>query len=453
MPISFTTLQIFDQYLTTYRNKNNDNDVKKTKSTSKYNTHNFDELKNVYTSIQWKNRFAPLYLTEPTLKSVAFAVHLKESANSLASTLSSLSGDEYNTPFSLKTVYSDNENLASVEYLSEKATSETPDGFKLEIKSFATPQINTGSFLKSDQTALVEPSSYSFDILTNKLHYELQFVVNSGETHNEIQNKLARLINSSDIGVSARVIEKDELSALEVYSNSTGLPLHDEYHFKITDDNTSYKKGIVNYLGLNRDVKTATNATYLVNGQLLSSYSNSFIIHDAYSITLHPDSNENTVNIGFHPDSESLSHNIEAFVDGYNTFIKNILPFSNDEESNNNSKNTSTKNNSAISELNIKESLSTDIYKFMKSHENNLKSYGIEITDSSLLELEKSDILPEPDVIQSFGNHMMNKLKNIAMDPMAYVDRRICAYKNPATSYINPYMTSVYTGMLFNLYI
>ena len=95
MPVSFTTLQIYDQYLTTYRNKSNQEGyrTKNNKRSLRYAMHDPSELKNVYSSIQWKNRFAPLYLNEPSPRSIAFAVHLKESANNLKQTIGVLSDD------------------------------------------------------------------------------------------------------------------------------------------------------------------------------------------------------------------------------------------------------------------------------------------------------------------------------------------------------------------------
>ena len=264
MAVSFTTLQIYDQYLTTYRSRDYDSSNRKvTKRSSRYDTHDQSELQNLYSAIQWKNRFAPLYLNEPTPKSIAFAVHLKESAQNLKQTINSLSGDD-NDLFAMKTAYSDNENLATVEYIPEEADEEIPANFALEVESFASPQINTGSYLNAAQTTALKPDSYSFDILTNKLHYELQFNINEGETNKDLQSKLARLINSSDIGVSAKVIEEDGRSALELTSDAYGLPFQNARHFSVNDDKTSYRNGVVDYLGLNNNVKEASNAIYSV---------------------------------------------------------------------------------------------------------------------------------------------------------------------------------------------
>jgi flagellar hook-associated protein 2 len=433
MPISLTTLQIFDQYLTTYRTKDNSNvsDGNK-KKCARFATHDTSELEDVYTNIQWKNRFAPVYLTDPTPKSLAYAVHLKESAYSLRQTINSLSenGDDI---FSLKSAYSDNDTLASVEYMPEDAANNTLKDFDLSVEIFATPQINTGTYLEAGKTVGLKPDSYSFDLLTNKLHYEIQFNINEGETNLDLQSKLSRLINDANIGVSAKVVSNNGYSALEITSDAIGQPYQGEYHFNITDDKTSYTNGVVDYLGLNDSIKAATNATYSINGIKESSYSNSFDVEGAYHVTLHPD-NGTTKNahIGLAPDAESLSNNIEVFVDGYNSFLKGIVD---DDDNSDNAK-----------------LLSNDMKKFLEPHIRSLSQYGITINDNSTLTYKKTDDLTDSETIKTFGTNLVNKLFSITIDPMEYVDRSICAYQNPNAPYPNPYVTSIYSGMLYNAY-
>lgn len=451
MPVSFTTLQIYDQYLTTYRSRdNNDGYNKNNKRSLRHATHDTSELQSLYSSIQWKNRFAPLYLTEPSPQSIAYAVHLKESANGLRQTIDALSGDN-DDMFSMQSAYSDNEALASVEYESEDADDEIPSGFVLEVECFASPQVNTSKYLKSDQPVALAPDSYSFDIITSKLHYELQFNVNEGETHSELQSKLARLINSSDIGVSAKVVTSHGYSALQITSDAYGLPYQGERHFTISDDNTSYNKGIVDYLGLNKSIKEASNAIYSINGEEESSYSNSFQVHGAYHVTLHPENmradssasdnitaqsaaaqSDQTARatIGLYPDAESLSNNIEAFVKGYNHFLNGVL---NEETA------------EPFTKL-----LSNDLQKFLKLHSHNLEKYGISVNEDATLDYEKTADITDTNAIKGFGTHILRKLNAISLDPMEYIDRRICAYPNPNAAYPNPYVTSIYTGMLFN---
>ena len=392
MSVTMNTLQALDQYMATYGSQDmRDSDRKHNKRSSRFSMHDSSELQNLYSTIQWRNRFAPLYLTDPTPRSIAYAIHLKESANNLKQTIDSLSDDD--DLFSMKSAYSDNESLASVEYEPDDADGEVPTGFTL------------------------------------------------------------------DIGVSARVVETRGLSALEVTSDAYGLPVQGERHFTITDDNTTYRSGIVDYLGLNKTIREAANAIYSINGNEESSYSNSFSVHGAYHVTLHPENStadagisdkitaraaalagaKNTASanasarIGLYPDAESLSNNIETFVEGYNRFMNGVI---NDETE------------EALTKL-----LSKDLHKFLDLHSYSLEKYGIIVNADATLDYQKSDRITDAAAIKGFGSQILRKLSAISLDPMEYIDRRICAYSNPNTSYPNPYMTSIYTGMLYNNYM
>lgn len=54
----------------------------------------------------------------------------------------------------------------------------------------------------------------------------------------------------------------------------------------------------------------------------------------------------------------------------------------------------------------------------------------------------------------SLGSNITGQLKDIAMNPMKYIeDKVVVVYPNPQKeNFANPYMTSMYSGMLFNLY-
>jgi flagellar hook-associated protein 2 len=47
---------------------------------------------------------------------------------------------------------------------------------------------------------------------------------------------------------------------------------------------------------------------------------------------------------------------------------------------------------------------------------------------------------------------MLRKTRQIAINPMEYVNKTIVAYKNPGKNFADPYTTSAYSGFLFNNY-
>ena len=426
MPMSFASLQIYNHYLTTYENKR----------TSRSRIHDLDELRHIYSDIQLKNRFAPLYLTDPSPQAIAYAVQLKESAETLKQTITTFGSSDSQLLFSSQKAYCDAPELVDVEYNTTTNPSATPEQLHLEVTEFASPQIHESSFLTANQMVLMPPDDYSFDIKTNKLHYELQFSIYDDETHEQLQSKLARLINHSNIGIHAEIIRHENRTALQITSDAHGLPVQGKKHFEITDENTSHTNGVVHYLGLNKSIHHATNATYRINGNEHSSYANTFSAYGGYRLTLHPESTTLEANIGLYPDIESLSYNIEGFVDCYNQFIHGI---EHDE-------------NADASEH---KTLLCEMKKLLANHRVKIKKYGIEIQDDNTLCYLRDDSLSRmPDLtdLQNFGNQVLRKLNAISLDPMEYVTRSICAYSNPATCYVNPYVTSIYSGMLFNTY-
>ena len=54
--------------------------------------------------------------------------------------------------------------------------------------------------------------------------------------------------------------------------------------------------------------------------------------------------------------------------------------------------------------------------------------------------------------LSGFAESLLKKTTQVSINPMEYVDRTIVAYKNPGHNFINPYMTSAYSGMIFNSY-
>jgi flagellar hook-associated protein 2 len=68
--------------------------------------------------------------------------------------------------------------------------------------------------------------------------------------------------------------------------------------------------------------------------------------------------------------------------------------------------------------------------------------------------LKNEDRTEDLDTLKNFTKFALRKAKGIQLNPMDYVDKRIVAYKNPTTAhYANPYVTSAYSGMLFNSYM
>lgn len=425
--MSFASVQIYDNYLSLYTPK---------KST-RFDKHERKELTDIYGRILQLNRQSPFYMPDTTDDMKRFAVQLKESARDFSHSIASLGGIETENLFSRKSAYSNNESIATIEYKNTEHLQNSDSLFELRVKELATPQKNTSAPLPANEPVGLESESYSFDIDINHVQYELQFHIKENETNEQLQTKIAKLINRSDFGLDATVKTfGQDMTYLEILSHTTGLPHQRDYHFKISDNHTSYQKGIVNYLGLNKQITPATNATYEINGEEHTSYSNTFTLEDAYEITLHrtnasPD--DEPVIIGVAPDCESVNHNIQEFVNSYNSFMSITSDYEDTQ-------------NIAVSRLR------QEMHFMLLQHEGRIAQYGITANDDDTLSFEPQHTLSEPDALRKFGNHILEKMDSIILNPMEYVNKKICAYKNPGNTFIDPYTTSAYSGMLFNIY-
>ena len=92
---------------------------------------------------------------------------------------------------------------------------------------------------------------------------------------------------------------------------------------------------------------------------------------------------------------------------------------------------------------------------------SDLELAGLHINEDGSIEVNK-DQLKEAALdenseesfqgIRNFTNSLMRKASQISLNPMQYTDRTVVAYKNPGHNFTNPYVTSPYTGMMFNSY-
>ena len=108
------------------------------------------------------------------------------------------------------------------------------------------------------------------------------------------------------------------------------------------------------------------------------------------------------------------------------------------------------------------EKLIKEYTSLAKEYMNDLESIGLEIMDNGNIEIDQG-LLTEAtkdeatynetlEGINNFKNAILRKVNQALLDPMEYVDKVMLNYKNPGKNYANPYITSIYSGMMFNSY-
>jgi len=429
--------QVYNHYMTEYAPKTN----------SPLDTHKKSDLRNIYNSIIKMNKESPLYLLDKSDASKAYAVGLKESArsfrNSVMATRSSLDDEGV---LDQKIAYSSHPEIASARFIglpAEDSGASAPT-FHLEVAELAKNQVNLGNALVSEEKLSMAPGSYSFDVSIKDVSYEFQFELHDEDTNHDIQNRLQRLISNANIGLEASVVEDAEgNSSLKLESTATGIFAGRNLQFEITDDNTSKTKGIVEYLGLNRVSQSPSNALFEINGIERTASSNTFTVEKVYEVTLNGPSSEPGfgTEIGLKNDVDSLAENIHSLAESYNRFLD-------DASANPGSHSKSSQ-------------LVNEIGYITRHYAGRLEALGLNFSSDGHLSVDDEQLksaAAEKDSdesfasVKDFANSMLRKSNQISLNPMQYVNKTVVAYKNPGKNYPSPYITSAYSGMLFNNY-
>ena len=423
---------VYNNYLTTYSPR----------QLTKYDTHKKSELRSVYNSIIKLNKDAPWYLPTTNKDTQHYAVDLKENARELHNSIAQLGGLEQDGMFRKKSAYSTDNEVAEAAYIGSDASSADSPEFDLEVRTLATPQENLGYFLPDLATTLV-PDTYSFDIAINDMNYEFQFNINTGDTNRQIMERLTRLINNADIGITAEVAESDSRYALRLTSDTTGIPAGKPYHFRVSDDHTSKASGVVGNMGLNYISHPAGNASFLINGEERSSSSNHFTVGKLFDVQIKAVSPEDKpVHIGLKTDTESITDNINQLIGSYNSFIRSAASYLE----------TQSRSRQLVRE-----------FSSIASHYGtSLENMGMHLQDDGILSVNDEKLrqtatsagndLSAFSVLKDFSTSLLRKSDQVSLNPMDYVDKKIVAYKNPGHNFISPYTTSAYSGMMFNSY-
>lgn len=422
---------VYSYYLSQYGNKSN----------SKYDSHTRTQLKNTYSKVVKINSQTPVYKLDLSTAAQKYAIDLKEHARALENITEDLSDGADGTMTFKKSALSSNASAVNASYITDFGAASDDESFDINVKQLACSQLNTGNYLQP-RSKHIKPGEYSFDLSINDVIYEFQFKVDNSETTNNIQNKIARLINRSNIGLTAN-IKEDSLgnTAINIESESTGINGTTPVIFSIKSDDAN-NQPLIDTLGLDRVTQYPANAIFDVDGDERSSMSNSITINKAYDVKLSKVTEE-PVTISLKADADSIVESLNELVAGYN----NLISVTNDENNNH---------------FQGTEKLQNEIASIARSYKKQLADSGLSLNKDGTISADKEVIINADnkdalshiyESLNSFKNSIKEKAENIALNPMDYVNNKIIAYKNPLRSFPDPYNLSAYTGMMFNGYI
>ena len=422
------THQAYNHFASTYIAQDN----------AQVDKHKKSDLQNVYKSIAKINKESPLYLLSQDGNAQAEAVGIKEHARTLRAQIESLN-DADDSMLQQKSAYSSDPEAVSVTYIGGSSV-KTPS-FHIGVDALAQGQVNAGRDM-ADAPVGLNQASYSFGIRVNDQEFEFQYNIREGDTNRDVQNRLARLITKSGVGLSATVEErKDGRTALVISSSAEGK----SNGFSVSDDNASLMKGTVRYFGLDHVSQPPTDAHFRLNGNEHFSESNRFTVGNEYDLTLKSTTPPGQdVTIGLRDDSETLIDNVRSLVTGYNDFLDCA---------------------SEVHATGIKSTkLVTETRAIAERHlsNSNMEEMGIKINADGHISFDEGQLAKAAGVgsdpagirfLREFAGALVAKTKAISVDPMKYVERPVVNYKDPgSTQNPSPYVTSEYSGMMFNNY-
>lgn len=431
--ISTTYNNVYNYYMTGQVQK---------QQTNKYDVHKKSELRGIYHSIVKMSRESPVYIYDRSKSAMQYAINIKEEARSLKNILSALDSEgDAGSLLGQKIAVSSDENAVTVNYFGGRDIQDDDAELVVAVDQLATPQVNTGSYLAQNRLKLI-PNNYSFDIQTSGLSYGFQFRVSHQDTNRSIQDRLATLITKSNIGVQAQVVtdETTGFSALKLTSNATGND-DGKLWFRVTEEKDSPESGAVAYFGLDKISDMPGNAVFQLNGEQHTALSNTFTINQDFELTLHNTTKEGQpAVIGFKPDIDTVNDNIKEMTHKYNSMLRLSGSYASQQVRTN--------------------LLGKNISSVARQYGNSLESIGLQLDKDGLIEVDDQllnqalteDMNDTVDSLMDFKSALSSKTEEVMLNPMDYVDKKIVAYPNPGKMFANPYLTSIYSGMLFNSY-
>ena len=143
--------------------------------------------------------------------------------------------------------------------------------------------------------------------------------------------------------------------------------------------------------------------------------------------------------IGFKTNADAIADNVEKLVSSYNGIIETAHNYSSTQPESHK----------------LYYDMSNVAYRFY----NEFESMGLDIADDGIIHIDRdalTDAVTEEDspvyfsALNRFKDTLKEKASQASLNPMAYVDKIVIAYKNPGHNFIAPYVTSIYSGMMLD---
>lgn len=411
---------------------------------TRFDSHKKSELRDVYQSILRLSSEQPLYKISFDESAQAYTLGIKDSALSLSSIMKELNIDDGTSVFENRTLVSSAPETVDISLLNGSDVKDEQLPLSVEVSALSSSQENQGFFLP-EQDSPLPSGQYSFTIGVEKNLYSFQFNVSAGSTNIELQQKLSDFINKTSIGLRTQVIHDAEsgcarldLSAVALGSSASGTP-------SFTPQDTRHPRdsvcGIVTHFGLDQITHMPENTAFSINDKAFETRGHSYTTEYGLSLTFYDITSE-PVTIGKVTDQAPIADKIQSFIDGYNSFLALA-------------KENRSQNHRA-------RKLTHDLGITIRKYMTELNSLGIRTEKDGTLSMDRNTVYASAkdgslesffSSEQPFSSELLKKLSDISLNPMEYLDKTVVTYPNTtAKKTYNPYVTSIYSGLLFNNY-
>jgi len=315
---------------------------------------------------------------------------------------------------------------------------------RVEVASLSASQENHGHFVPATESPLLS-GQYNFTIGVEENLYSFQFNVSNGATNLELQKKLSDFINKTAIGIRTRVVHnnEDNTSRIDLLAVTSGLRQGETVSFRPIDvrypEGASH--GIITHFGLDQVSVPAHNTTFSVNGTPFETRGHSYLYNNSLQLSI-KGTTDSPVFIGKITDEAPIVDKIRSFVGQYNSvfdFVKEKQP-----------------------ENYRAKKLLYDLGSTMRTHSNDLSACGIQVSRTGTLSIDEEQLsLSAKDGTlahlfssgHDFSSSILKRLSDISINPMDYLNKTVVTYPNPTVKKaLNPYVSSIYCGLLYNNY-
>ena len=416
---------VYSYYAAQYANKSN----------SRNDSHKPGDLKKIYNRMVDINRTSPLYKVDLSTDMQKLAIDIKENALELKDFSDILEDAASDKTVIKQKAESSNEKEVAARFIATEPRE--MELYTVEVEQLATPQRNLGYYLHPD-ASLLEPGEYSFDVKISDVTYELQFGVAADDTVRDIQERIHRLMNKSDIGLTSTIL-KDSMGnqALAITSEATGT-YGKPTLFEVMDNTEVYRNRVVDKLGIGQVAAYPENAIYLLDGEEKTSPTNQVTIGKSVELKFQVASGE-PVNISIVEDTDALMKDIENFMEGYNRMIDFAM--------------------ASAEKFSGGGRLLSEFSRMTASYSGELKENGFTIAEDGKISIDESHrelfkdrehVTKVLERLEDFKKSVARKTDRLISNPVEYLDKKVVAYKDPSKSFNSPYNASTYAGIMFD---